>query len=90
MGPHIENIELTTKHDVPSAYNVAPSQTSPYDGDSKQSDTNAYLPQNQTIENWPIQSQQVATLTPLRGTILAFDIVLASSPLLFIGMYRYI
>lgn len=86
MRPHAENIELTAKHDESTGYNIAPSQDSPYEGDSKDGNRNAYPLPDRVVDNWPARSQQVATLTPLRGTVLAFDIILASSPLLFIGM----
>lgn len=36
------------------------------------------------VKNWP-QSQNVATLTPLRIFIVVFDAILASTPIMFIG-----
>ena len=79
-SPHAENIELVTKHDGQTAYGY-PLHHGIY------SDSKAYqLPGKTAVDNWPVQSQQVAALTPLRATILAFDFILASSPLVFIGM----
>lgn len=83
---HVENIELTTNIDGQSRYNYAPPPGGPSDGDSTYSYSGAHLaPQKSAIEKWPINSQQVATLTPLRGSILIFDVLLASCPLLFIS-----
>lgn len=85
-SPHVENIEMTTKNAGQGSYSYAPPQGPPYDADVKHNDPKAYFPPGKaTIDNWPYKSQQVAALTPLRGAILAFDIVLASSPLLFVG-----
>jgi hypothetical protein len=84
-SPRVENIELTTKHNNQAGYAYAPPSSLPPDRDAQYSDSTALLPPSKTtIGKWPVESQQVAALTPLRGTILAFDIVLASAPLLFI------
>lgn len=82
-SPHAENIELVTKHDGQTAYSYAPH-------DGTYDDSKAYFPPGKIkVDNWPVQSQQVAALTPLRATILAFDFMLASSPLIFIGMFHH-
>ncbi|KAF2628777.1 hypothetical protein BU25DRAFT_430599 [Macroventuria anomochaeta] len=83
-SPDVENIELTAKNDGQTAYGYAPPQGLLPDGDIRYSDSKANFPPSKVVDNWPIKSRQVAALTPLRGTILAFDIILASSPLLFI------
>ena len=41
-------------------------------------------------QNWPARSQRVWALTPLRAWIFFFDVILASTPIMFIGMYRQI
>ena len=86
--PHVENIELTATNDGQSRYNDyrAPPGLPP-DGGTKYSNYNAsFAPDKPAVNDWPVNSQQVAALTPLRGSILVFDILLASTPLLFIGM----
>ena len=85
-SPYVEIIEFTTKNPVQATYNDAPPQSPPYDGGTNHSDSKAHFPPDKVVDNWPVQSQQVAAMTPLRGTIFAFDVVLASSPLMFIGM----
>lgn len=85
-SPHTETIELTTKNDGRIAYGYAPPEGPLHDGDFKRGDANAYWTHSKAVDSWPIQTQQIAALTPLRGIILVFDIVLASSPLLFIGV----
>lgn len=85
-NPHIESIELITKNNLQPFHNFAPPQGLECDENPNQNDAKAKALLPKSVANWPLQSQQVAALTPLRSTILAFDIVLASSPLLFIGM----
>lgn len=83
-SPHAETIELVTKHEGQPAYSHVPSQHPPNDGMYR--GPKAFSPpEKMAIADWPVQSQQVATMTPLRATILAFDFLLASSPLIFIG-----
>jgi hypothetical protein len=85
-SPNAEVIELTTKNDGRSPYAYAP----PPGEDLKDGDLKTSFPfGSATIDNWPAKSQQIAALTPLRGWILAFDILLASSPLLFIGTFDW-
>jgi hypothetical protein len=85
-SPHVGSIEMTTKNAEQGSYSYASPQGPPYNANVRYNDPKAYLPPGKaTIDNWPVKSQQVAALTPLRGAILAFDIVLASSPLLFVG-----
>lgn len=38
-----------------------------------------------SIKKWPMQSQRVWAVTPLRAFIIIFDIVFASTPIMFIG-----
>ncbi|KAH6633213.1 hypothetical protein C7974DRAFT_167704 [Boeremia exigua] len=83
-SPHVESIELRTRDNVETISNYAPPQMLPFDGDTKHVHVGTYYSSTKATDNWPTRSQQVAALTPLRGTILAFDIVLASSPLIFI------
>ncbi|KAF3006632.1 hypothetical protein E8E13_007746 [Curvularia kusanoi] len=83
-SPHVENIEMNAKRDRQTTYEYIPRKGSQCDGRPKQDDAKTYSARHKEIAHWPVQSQQVAALTPLRGTIFAFDIVLASSPFLFI------
>ncbi|KAF3048542.1 hypothetical protein E8E11_008630 [Didymella keratinophila] len=84
--PHVENIELTETNDGQSRYNTYKMPPGlPPDGDTKYSNYNAsFTPDKPAVNDWPVNSQQVAVLTPLRGSILVFDVLLASTPLLFI------
>jgi hypothetical protein len=93
---HFDNIELNTDYD-PGVYNYAPPPGKPPshtpDGDSKQDDdTKPFFratsqPAPPPGANWPIQSQQVATVTPLRALLMVFDGVLASMPIMFVGEF---
>ncbi|KAF1929983.1 uncharacterized protein M421DRAFT_419017 [Didymella exigua CBS 183.55] len=82
-SPYAENIEPVTKHDGRTICSYAPPQGSPRD--KMYNDPKAYSPPGKTVVgNWPVQSQQVAVLIPLRATTLVFDFLLASSPLIFL------
>ncbi|KAF1836133.1 hypothetical protein BDW02DRAFT_646341 [Decorospora gaudefroyi] len=35
---------------------------------------------------WPAQSQRVASMTPLRASLFLFDVILASTPLMFVAL----
>ena len=37
------------------------------------------------VRNWPTESKHIWSLTPLRGFLIMFDVILASSPIMFIG-----
>ncbi|XPS92069.1 hypothetical protein M3J09_001475 [Ascochyta lentis] len=82
--PYVETIELTTKHNGQPTYSyVPPSRLPEGEIDNYNNFQEHILSGKPSIDNWPVKSQQVAILTPLRGSILVFDILLASSPLLF-------
>lgn len=93
---HLDDIELETRYD-PGHYQYAPppghppDNASKHDGDSKHDDDRKPLfrsPSKRTPgENWPIEAQHVASMNPLRAAIAFFDAVLASTPIMFIGMY---
>ena len=53
------------------------------DADNK----NPNVGQPPPAQHWPARSQRVWALTPLRAWILFFDVILASTPIMFIGMY---
>lgn len=40
------------------------------------------------VQKWPSRSQKVATITPLKVLIMVFDVVLASTPIMFLGEYH--
>lgn len=89
-SPQVENIELTTKTGGQTPYSYAPPPRPADERDNKYGygDSKAYsFPGKLNVDKWPVKSQQVIALTPLRGSILAFDLLLASTPLLFIGMF---
>jgi hypothetical protein len=91
---HLDNIELNTHYDS-GAYNYAPPAGKPPSqatgGDSKHDDDAKpfFQPTTQPMpppgSNWPVQSQRVATVTPLRAFLLFFDGLLASVPIMFVG-----
>ncbi|KAF2706129.1 hypothetical protein K504DRAFT_470984 [Pleomassaria siparia CBS 279.74] len=39
-----------------------------------------------TTRTWPMKSQHIATITPLRASIIVFDAVIASTPIMFIAL----
>jgi hypothetical protein len=83
QGQRYHNIEMNQQ---PSQFSYQPSSPNL---DQKGSDSKAYF-QNDNNEpparHWPMQSQHVATITPLRGIVIVFDAILASTPIMFIGM----
>jgi hypothetical protein len=93
---HLDNIELETRYD-PGAYKFAPPPGHPPDSDSKLGDddrkplfraaSKATLPPG---HSWPVQSQRVAALTPLRAGLMVFDAVLASTPIMFVGELKFL
>jgi hypothetical protein len=85
-----ENLEMDTRYD-PGAQEYLTPSVQPSLSDSKQDDkrplfrstsTSKHPPRNQ----WPVQSQQVATYTPLRSFVLFFDAMLASVPIMFVAL----
>ncbi|KAF2036780.1 hypothetical protein EK21DRAFT_95989 [Setomelanomma holmii] len=91
---HLDNIELETRYD-PGAYKYTPPPGHPLshisNTDSKVDDDKKPLfrstsKSNQPRENkWPLQAQQVNTLTPLRVGLMIFDAILASMPIMFVA-----
>jgi hypothetical protein len=88
---HLDDIEMDTRYD-PGAYKYAPPPGHPPDSDSKLGDDDKkplFRPASKATippgSNWPVQSQQVAALTPLRAGLMVFDAILASTPIMFIG-----
>ncbi|ORX95134.1 hypothetical protein BCR34DRAFT_200441 [Clohesyomyces aquaticus] len=74
----LESIELNR---------YAPPSGSPPES-SKNRDSKAYFLEHDkpstAVRHWPVHSQQVARLTPLRSFIMFFDAILASTPIMFI------
>lgn len=83
-----DDIEPRTRYDAGS-YNSEPSATdSQYRGtDGGAKDTkDANWTSTEIISNeWPLQSRKLAPMTPMRGFVIIFDVVLASMPIMFIG-----
>jgi hypothetical protein len=80
------NIEMNQQ---PSQFSYQPS---PPNLDQKSRDSKAYFQNDnneQPVRRWPVQSQRVATITPLRGVIIVFDAILASTPIMFIGVSTF-
>ncbi|KAF2468548.1 uncharacterized protein BDR25DRAFT_335386 [Lindgomyces ingoldianus] len=76
----LESIELN-RYSPPSG----PPPDSSKHRDSKANFTQHAHPPS-TVKHWPMHSQQVATLTPLRTFIIVFDAILASAPIMFIAL----
>jgi hypothetical protein len=91
---HLDNIELDTRYD-PGTYKYAPppghppsqisNQDSKVDDDKKPFFRSASKSSQPPGSNWPVQSQQVATVTLLRAGLMIFDAILASTPIMFVG-----
>ncbi|KAF2830870.1 hypothetical protein CC86DRAFT_168342 [Ophiobolus disseminans] len=97
---HLENIELETRYD-PGAYNHVPPPGHPpsgyspsrgVDNDSKNDDDrkpffhSASKSSQPHGSSWPVQSQRVAGVTPLRAGLMVFDAILASTPIMFVAL----
>ncbi|KAF2193324.1 hypothetical protein K469DRAFT_618364 [Zopfia rhizophila CBS 207.26] len=87
-GDNLDTIELNPYTSPGGQYVPPGTQYAPPSGpppDSKNKDLKALFQSNHApVKNWPIHSQQVARLTPLRTFIIFFDAILASAPLMFI------
>lgn len=84
---HLDNIELNTRYDAGS-YNYAPPPGTPPDRDKKRDvDTKGLLSQSSQppVNSWPVHSRRAAAMTPMRFSLLVFDVVLASTPIMFLG-----
>lgn len=95
---HLDNIEMDTRYDPGADKYARPLGHPPShmtDGESKHDDSDDKKPffrstSRATIppgSNWPVQAQQVATVTPLRAFLMFFDGVLASTPIMFVGEF---
>lgn len=81
-----DNIELSTRYDAGS-HNYQPPIGPPPDRDSKDGKSKDVMLIDQTPQGgWPVQSQRAAALTPLRAGLMLFDAILASTPIMFVGM----
>ena len=82
-GPHV-SVEydggLNTQYD-PGAYNNAPHV--PQDSDTEYSVDNT----KGVSQKWPSDLRKVGRITPLKALVLVFDVILASSPIMFLGEY---
>ena len=86
-------IELSEQHARPAQTYSPPSPLAspldpPLDYDKQlNNDSKTNLqPQPSPGRNWQLQSQQVARITPLRAAIIILDAIIASTPIMFIGM----
>jgi hypothetical protein len=86
-SPHPEDIEINTLSDRQTTCKFAPSQGPLDDNIPRDDDSTSFFYHSNAVYSRPSPSQRVAAFTPFRGAILAFDIILASSPLIFIGIY---
>src|SRR4051794_28699528 len=82
---HLDNIELNTRYEGGS-YGYAPPTGTPPDRDSKHVDIKGAFRSNEAPgSSWPVHSQRAAALTPLRMSLMIFDAILASTPIMFLG-----
>ncbi|KAF2790314.1 hypothetical protein K505DRAFT_251467 [Melanomma pulvis-pyrius CBS 109.77] len=72
----------------PPTFSYAPPAGPPPSSDYKSRDSKAFFDgkNEPPVRHWPIHSQHVATVTPLRGFIIVFDALLASTPIMFIAL----
>jgi len=69
---------LNTQYDS-GAYNTAPHV--PQDSDTEYSVDNT----KGVSQKWPSDLRKVGRITPLKALVLIFDVILASSPIMFLG-----
>jgi hypothetical protein len=82
-----DDLEPTMRYDAGS-YNSRPSANDSVHHqteDGVQNSKGATWSVESIKEQWPLQSQRLAPMTPLRGFIVVFDVILASMPIMFIG-----
>lgn len=92
IGPNarVNGFELNTRYEG-AAYNYAPPSGPPPDRDTKDVDSKgAFRSHEAPLGGWPVHSQRVAALTPLRALLMVFDAVLASTPIMFVGQSHLI
>jgi hypothetical protein len=81
-----DNIEMNQQ--PPPDFPYRPPAGSPPNLEQRSQDSKAHFQNDNNerpVRRWPMQSQHVATITPLRGFIIFFDAILASTPIMFIG-----
>ncbi|CAO2655975.1 Nn.00g047780.m01.CDS01 [Neocucurbitaria sp. VM-36] len=82
----LDNIELNTRYDA-GTYNYAPPTGTPPDRDIKDVDSKAAFRSGEVpVSSWPVHSQRAAALTPLRISLMIFDAILASTPIMFVAL----
>ncbi|USP81570.1 hypothetical protein yc1106_08844 [Curvularia clavata] len=89
QGPRIstsDDMEPRTRYDAGS-YNSEPSATDSQYCRTEDGGKGATWSSRETIKDqWPLQSQKLAPMTPMRGFIMVFDVILASMPIMFIAL----
>lgn len=86
-SPYDGDVELSTRYDAGSYNNTRPPNNA-QDRDTKDrvEDTkDAFLLNEVPLGQWPSQSEHAATLTPWKISVMVFDAILASTPIMFIG-----
>jgi hypothetical protein len=80
-GPHASveyNADVNTRYDAGS-YNDGPHASQDRDTEDGVEDIKG------VSQKWPAHLQKVGVITPLKGLIMAFDVILASTPIMFLG-----
>ncbi|KAF1845493.1 uncharacterized protein K460DRAFT_283257 [Cucurbitaria berberidis CBS 394.84] len=82
----LDNIELNTRYGARTD-NYAPPSGTPPDRDTKNVDSKtAFRSSEAPVNSWPFHSQRAAALTPSRMSLMVFDAILASSPIMFVAL----
>lgn len=87
-----DDLETRMQYDAGS-YSSDPSATGSVHcgvGDRAKNAKGATWSSESISEQWPLQSQKLAPMTPWRGFIMIFDVILASTPIMFIGRFNVI
>ncbi|EUC45065.1 hypothetical protein COCMIDRAFT_96576 [Bipolaris oryzae ATCC 44560] len=83
-----DDLETRMQYDAGS-YSSDPSATGPVHrgvGDQAKGAKGATWSSESISEQWPLQSQKLAPMTPWHGFIMVFDLILASTPIMFISL----
>jgi hypothetical protein len=82
-GPQVsveDDAGLNIRYDA-GAYNNAPHATQDRDTEYSGDDIKG------VSQKWPSHLQKVAAITPLKVLVFLFDVILASTPIMFLGEY---
>ena len=89
-GPYLpldEDFELSTRYDVGSHDNILPATGAPgrNDKDRVEDTKIPFGSKELPLGQWPANPECVAIITPWKALVMVFDILLASTPIMFIS-----